>query len=469
MLPPLRVLLADFAAGRTRPTELLERCHRTIERLDPAINALPTRRPLADCIAEALRIEAAIEAGEPVGPLAGLPYVAKDLFDTAGLRTTLGSPIFADRVPSADAPGVARLRAAGAVLIAKSNTPEFAAGSQTFNPIFGATRNPYDLAHTVGGSSGGAAAALATGMTVVADGSDLAASLRNPASFCGVVGLRPSTRLDPTLVDGPNAFDLLSTIGPMGRSVDDCRWVYRALFHPAPAQPLDRWVAAAAAQPAPRPVNRLRLAYSADLGGVPLAAPVRAAFEASLERLRQAGATLIEACPDFSGADEAFMSLRGLYFVEWLGELFETERDRMKETVVWNIEMGLGLDAARIARAQRLRSAVMRRMAAFLADADAFLLPTSQVLPFGLDTPYPTAINGVPLTHYVDWLKTCYWISASGHPALSLPCGLAQEEDGPLLPVGLQLVGRWGGEEALFEVAESVEAVLGPVPAPSLP
>jgi amidase len=467
--PSVRTLLAEFAQHRRSPTDVLVACHGAIDRLDPSLNALPTRRDRDACLREAEAAGRAIRAGEPVGLLAGLPYVAKDIFDTAGLRTTLGSPIFADRVPTADAPGVRRLREAGALLIAKSNTPEFAAGSQTFNTVFGATRNPWDPGRTVGGSSGGAAAALATGMAVVADGSDLAASLRNPASFCGVVGIRPSTRLDPSLADGPNGFDTLSTIGPLGRTVDDCRLVHSALFDRPAHRPIGGWIEWLEQRP-PLPAARgLKLAWSADLGGVPLAAPVRAAFMRAIDALRDAGVALTEAHPDFEGADEAFLTLRGLYFVEWLGELYATERRRMKDTVVWNIEQGLALDAARIARAQRLRSTVFRRVASFMERYDAFLLPTVQVLPFPLDMPFPTAIDGVPLANYIDWLKTCYWISTSGHPGLSVPCGRVRDGDSAPLPVGLQLVGRWGADAALFDVAEVVETVLEPLNAGSAP
>ena len=412
---------------------------------------------------DAERAAAALRAGDPVGPLVGLPWVSKDVFDTAGLRTTLGSPIFADRVPRADAPVVKRLREAGALLVAKSNTPEFAAGSQTFNAVFGATRNPHDPTRTCGGSSGGSAVALATGMAVVADGSDLASSLRNPASFCGVVGMRPSTRLDPSLADGPNAFDTLSMIGPMGACVDDCRRVHEAMFERPAPRPIAAWIERDAGRRPPKPAGALRLAWSADLGGLPVQAPVRAAFLRAIDALRDAGVALVEAHPDFDGADEAFMTLRGLYFVEWLGELLESERARMKDTVVWNIEQGLALDARRIAGAQRLRSTVFRRTASFMAGFDAFLLPTAQVLPFALDVPHPTAIDGVPLATYVDWLKTCYWISASGHPALSLPCGRARDGDGPPLPVGLQAVGRWNEDGALFDVAQTLESVLEPL------
>ena len=463
MPAPIRRLLDGFAQHSLAPLDVLADCQRAIDRHDLTLNALPTRRDREDCIREADITGRAIHAGEPVGLLAGLPYVAKDIFDTAGLRTTLGSPIFAERVPETDAPGVRRLRDAGALLIGKSNTPEFAAGSQTFNTVLGATRNPHDPTRTCGGSSGGAAVALATGMAVVADGSDLAASLRNPASFCGVVGIRPSTRLDPTLADGPNGFDTLSMTGPLGRTVDDCRLVHAAMFERPAPRPIGAWIDWLAQRPAAPRTSALRLAWSADVGGVPLAAPVRAAFMRSIDALRDAGVQLTEAHPDFDGADESFMTLRGLYFVEWLGELYETERARMKDTVVWNIEQGLALDARRIARAHRLRSTVFRRVAGFMARFDAFLLPTTQVLPFPLDVPYPTTIDGIPLANYIDWLKTCYWISASGHPGVSLPCGLARDGDSAPLPVGLQLVGRWGADAALFDVAEAVETVLAPL------
>jgi amidase len=200
---------------------------------------------------------------------------------------------------------------------------------------------------------------------------------------------------------------------------------------------------------------------------MPVAGAVRATFERAIDALHAAGLQLIEAHPDFDGADEAFMTLRGLYFVEWLGELYTRERARMKDTVVWNIEQGLALTPAAIGRAQRLRSAVFRRTAAFLRDVDAFVLPTAQVLPFALDVPYPTEVDGVPLATYIDWLKSCYWISASGHPALSLPCGRARDGAGPPLPVGMQVVGRWGRDDALFDLAEVIERVLAPIVSPA--
>lgn len=455
--------LRAFADGHATPHDAWNACLRAIEARNGELNAIPTRRDAATVHAELDAQTQALRENRPIGVLAGLPYVAKDIFETAGLRTTFGSPIFADHVPTRDAPIVGRLRAAGAVLVGKSNTPEFAAGSQTFNPVLGATRNPHDPSRTAGGSSGGAACALATGMALVADGSDLAASLRNPASFCGVVGLRPSAYLDPTLQPDANAFGTLNVVGPLGRSVTDAEIAYRALFEQPVARPMDQWVRwlddlLGAARPATAP---LRLAYSADLGGVPVEGAVRDAFGAAIERLRAAGIELVEAHPDFDGADESFLALRALYFVENFAELHARESARMKDAVRWNIEQGLSLSAADVARAHRLRTAVFGRVAAFMVGCDAWLTPTSQVLPFPLDQATPTHVDDVPLANYVDWLKSCYWITVAGHPALSIPCGFAAPADGTsALPVGLQVMGRWRGEAALFGVGRVIERVL---------
>jgi amidase len=388
---------------------------------------------------------------------------------TAGLRTTFGSPIYADPVPQTNDPVVQRILDAGAILIAKSNTPEFAAGSQTFNPVLGKTVNPHDPRRTVGGSSGGGAAALACGMAVVADGSDLAASLRNPASFCGVAGMRPSSIADPAMQVSANGFSSLSTIGAMAPRVADLRWVNRAIHAPAPPRPLSQWLdlieREAAARMRPRP---LRLAWTIDAGGeMPVSAPVRRAMERVLDRLREASGEaaieLVQACPDFSGADECFQVLRGEYFVENWGELYRRERGRMKDTVVWNIEQGLALDAATIAAASVTRTAVYARVANFMRDFDAWLLPTAQVLPFSHDLPYLTEIDGKPLKTYIDWLKSCSWVTVSGHPGVSIPAGFETDPADPEqlpLPVGLQLVGRFGADEALLDVAERVETLL---------
>jgi amidase len=322
--------LRAFARGEAAPHDAWDACRRAIEARDGELNAIPTRRDAAAVAADLDARARAMRDGDPVGPLSGLPWVAKDVFETAGLRTTFGSPIFADHVPARDAPIVARLRAAGAVLVGKSNTPEFAAGSQTFNPVLGATRNPHDPTRTVGGSSGGAACALATGMALVADGSDLAASLRNPASFCGVAGLRPSAYLDPALSSDANPFGTLNTVGPLGRTVTDLEVAFRSIFERPAPRPIVAWAAWLDALRARDPAGAggsaeagggvarrpLRLAWSTDLGGLAVERPVREAFARAIEALGACGIELVEAHPDFAGADECFMALRAQYFVE---------------------------------------------------------------------------------------------------------------------------------------------------------
>lgn len=484
----IRNLILAYAEGLSNPASTLARCFEAIDRHNPEINALPTLLPRAALEERAAWLGDAIRAGEPVGALAGMPYAAKDTHRTAGIRTTRGSPIFANDVPDENDPIVQHLLDADALLIGKSNTPEFAAGSQAFNTVLGTTRNPWDPTRTVGGSSGGGAAALASGMVMVADGSDLAASLRNPASFCGVAGLRPTSKSQPAMRMHANAFSTLSMVGPMAQCVDDLRLINRAVFARQPRHPIAHWAAALRAESAakargsrvlagttravggaPRTPSSLKIAWSVDCGGaMPVAAPVRETMMQAIEQLRAAGVQLVETAPDFAGADECFQTLRGLYFVEMLGELYKTDKARMKDTVVWNIEFGLGLGCERIAQATLARSRIHQRVARFMSQFDAWLLPTAQVLPFSIDIAYPTEINGRKLDTYIDWLRSCYWISTAGHPAVSLNCGFASD-GGRSLPVGLQLMGRWDEDEALFDVAETVETIVAPLLAATRP
>ncbi|MCM5570200.1 amidase family protein [Burkholderiaceae bacterium FT117] len=471
-LPPVADLLRDFHSGARTPESLARECFAAIDRLDADINALPTRVDRDTVLAAAERAGKAIRAGDAVGALAGLPYAAKDMHRTAGIRTTFGSPIFADHVPDRNDAVVQRVLDAGAILIAKSNTPEFAAGGQTFNPVFGRTANPHDTTRTSGGSSGGGAAAVATGMTVVADGSDLGASLRNPAAFCGVVGLRPSSVSNPALLPDANGFNTMNTVGTMAPRVADLRWNNRAIHAPMAARPIAAWLDAieqeAAARRHAAGQRPLRLAFTIDAGGaMPVAAPVRRALERAIERLREharAGRVeLVEAFPDMSDADDCFQVLRAQYFVENLGELYRSDRARMKDTVAWNVEQGLALTPERLAAAAATRSRIFARIAAFLGGFDAWLLPTVQVLPFSHEIPFPTEIDGVPLATYIDWVKSCYWITVSGHPGLSIPAGFEADPADPAktpLPVGLQLVGHYGRDEALLDVGERIEALL---------
>jgi amidase len=443
---------------------------KTIAAQNNRFNAICTNVEAALLEINLAEIAQRISEGKPVGMLAAMPYVAKDTHATLGLRTTRGSPIFADWIPTYNDAIVQRYIAADALLIGKSNTPEFAAGSQTFNTIFGATTNPYDVTMTAGGSSGGAAVALATGMTVLACGSDLAASLRNPAAFCGVVGFRASARAEVSLRSSPNHFDTLSIAGPMATSVDDVRLSYRAIFGSEAEKahrPIADWLSLWEREERARQENSrpLRIGYTLNGGGqFPVQKEVAEQLEVGLQRLRDAGHDLIEMCPDFSGIDACFQTLRALYFVECFGELYKEHKAQMKDTVVWNIEQGLKLTATDIAQANAARSRLSATLQDSLQGVDAWVLPTSQVLPFSIDDPYPTSINGQALVTYVDWLKSCYWITVTGNPAISLPCGLALAPGSSKpLPVGIQIVGKWMQDEALLDIAERIETDLTPL------
>jgi amidase len=411
-----------------------------------AIVTLVPERALADAAA-------ADRARTPRSPLHGLPIAIKDLVDTAGIRTTYGSPLYADHVPDADAWLVRRLRDAGAIVLGKTNTPEFGAGSQTFNPVFGVTRNPYDLSRTAGGSSGGAAAAVAAGMLPFADGGDLGGSLRNPASFCNVVGLRPTAGRVPD-PEQDDLWEPLSVKGPIARTVADAALLLGALAEPL-SVPL-----ALGAWPRPDPVGHVggkRIAWSRDLGGLPVDPAVTTALEQVRPVFAELGCEVVEAEPELGAADEAFHVLRALGFLRDYGEEVRSHRDAVKETMVWNIEQGLALDPERIAHAQSTRSKLFRRMAAFLERYDALALPASLVPPFPAEQEWVDEIAGVRLDTYIDWMRACTRISITAHPAISIP--FAFTADG--LPVGLQLVGRYGDERGLLELAAGIETAVG--------
>jgi len=426
-------------------TAFLERIGAVNGRVNAIVTLLP-ERALADAAA-------ADRVRTPRGPLHGLPIAIKDLVDTAGMRTTYGSPLYADHVPDVDAWVVRRLRDAGAIVVGKTNTPEFGAGSQTFNPVFGVTRNPYDLSRTAGGSSGGAAAAVAAGMLPFADGSDLGGSLRNPASFCNVVGLRPTPGRVP-VPEREDLWDPLSVVGPIARSVADAALLLGAL-----AEPLSVPLALGAWTP-PDPEADLRgkrIAWSRDLGGLPVDPAVADALEQARPVFAELGCDVVDAEPELAEADEVFHVLRALAFLRQHGDDVRVHRDAVKETVVWNVEEGLALDPDRIVRAQSIRSELFRRTAAFLERYDALALPASLVPPFPAEQEWVDEIAGVRLETYLDWMRACTRISVTAHPAVSVP--FAFTADG--LPVGLQLVGRYGDERGLLELAAGVEAAAG--------
>ncbi|MGH9140912.1 MAG: amidase [Vicinamibacterales bacterium] len=451
-------LSAIELARRLRARELSARdvvgAHLTqIERVNPGLNAIVTI--VADqALAYAREADEALAHGRHVGPLHGLPIAHKDLQLTNGIRTTFGSPIFKNLVPSEDSLIVERLRRAGAICLGKTNTPEFGAGSQTFNPVFGATLNPYDRGKTCGGSSGGAAVALAAHMLPIADGSDMGGSLRNPASFCGVVGMRPSPGRVPSWPT-TTAWSTLSVDGPMARTVADVALLLSAMAGPDARSPI------AIAEPGSlfsqsleRDVKGTRIAWWKNLGGVPVDSQVREIVNAQQRVFESLGCSVDEAEPDFTDCDAVFKAVRALAFLTGVAPRVAGHRDQVKETILWEIDRGERLTATEIAWAEMKRTEIYHLMRRFMDRYDFFVLPSTQVPPFDVDQPYVTEIDGTAMETYIDWMKSCYYISILGNPAISVPCGFTRAG----LPVGLQIVGRHRDDWGLLQMAYAFEA-----------
>ncbi|MFI7124266.1 amidase [Nonomuraea sp. NPDC050153] len=415
-----------------------------VEQVNPRVNAIVT------LVAErALDAAKAADAREPAGPLHGLPVAHKDLVDTAGIRTTYGSPLFADNVPAQDDVIVQRLRAAGAITVGKTNTPEFGTGSHTVNEVFGATRNPYDLSRSAGGSSGGAAAALATGMVPLADGSDMGGSLRNPASFCNVVGLRPTPGRVPYLSD-TNAWYTLSVQGPMARTVEDVTLMFGAIAGFDRRSPYS--IKEVFAPEPEEGVRGLRVAWSPDLGGLPVdprTAEVTAAAPPVFESL---GARVEQVELDLSEAEDAFRTYRAWNYALSFGDL-----TGLGPNTAWNVERGRQVTGADLARAERARSRLYQRMAAFFDTYDVLIAPVSQVPPFPVEQPHVSEVNGEPMPDYLAWMRSAYWISVLHAPAASVPAGFTAEG----LPVGVQIVGRPFEDARVLRVARAFEQATG--------
>ncbi len=432
--------------------EVMETHLAQIERVNPQVNAIVTLLP-EQAMGGALAADEALARGEKTGLLHGLPIAFKDLVETAGIRTTYGSPIYADYVPERDTLMVERVKQAGAIPIGKTNTPEFGAGSQTFNPLFGATCNPYDVTRTCGGSSGGAAVALACGMLPVADGSDLGGSLRNPANFCNVVGFRPSIGRVPKYPTNM-AWSSLSVLGPMARTVGDVALLLAAMAGPDPHEPIAiREPGSRFLVPLERDFRGVKIAWSEDLGLLPVDAGVTAVINSHRATFASLGCLVEEDEPDFQGADEIFKVWRAWSFAASYGTLLATHRDQMKETVIWNIEVGLRLSAAQLAEAESKRVALYHRVREFMNEVEYLVMPVSQVRPFPLTQEYITEINGTPMETYIDWMKSCYFITVTGLPAISVPCGFT--EDG--LSVGLQIIGRHQNDFGVLQLAHAFE------------
>jgi len=427
-----------------------------IDGVNPKVNAIVTLVPemAADAAAKADEMQARKEI---LGRLHGLPVAHKDLLETRGIRTTFGSPLYKDYIPAEDDLVVDRIRRAGAITIGKTNTPEFGAGSQTFNTVFGATRNPYDLAKTCGGSSGGAAVALACGLAPVATGSDMGGSLRNPAAFCNVVGFRPSIGRVPD-PKASLAWSTLSTYGCLGRSVADLAFVLSALAGPDPRAPLSiNEPGAYFARPLDRGFKGVRVAWFRDLGGVPFDPRVRTVVDAHRLTFQSLGCIVEEAEPDFAAAETAFRVLRAWNSANTYGQRLQEHPDAFKDTLKGEIEQGLRLTGMDVAHAETAHGELWRRFQAFLEQYEYFILPTTQLPPFDVTTPYPTEIGSVKFDSYIDWMKSCWYISATGNPAASVPAGFTPEG----LPVGLQIVGRDKEDFSVLQMAHAFEQATG--------
>ena len=445
-----------LTAGEVTPVEMVEAALARHAEVDGAINAIPTL-----CRERALEHARHIMEETPAddgGPwLAGLPIAIKDLVDVAGVRTTRGSRIYEHHVPERSDVLVEILESRGAVVIGKSNTPELGAGSHTFNEVFGVTRNPWDTSRSAGGSSGGAAAALAAGEVWLANGSDFGGSLRNPASFCSVVGLRPSPG---RVARGPrtHTFGMFSVEGPMARTVADVALMFDVQVGHHPADPVSM---AAPETPFRHALEGagppLRVGFSRDLGIGPVAREVADVCAAAAARIEGTGTVVEEACPDLSDAIEMFHVLRAAQFVTNYGPLVAAHRDLLKPEIVWNVEEGLALGAEDVGRAERARAALYERVRLWFEDYDLLLCPAAIVPPFPAEERYVEEVGGHRFDNYLDWMATCFAITLTACPAISIPAGFTAGG----LPVGLQVVGRPRGEAALLAASHLFEQALG--------
>jgi amidase len=436
------------------PLDLLDQLEKRIGDVDGKVNALPT---LCFDRARAHAKELMAKPRDERGELAGIPVAIKDLTDVEGVLSTHGSPVYKDHTPTASDHMAERVENSGGVIYAKSNTPEFGAGANTFNEVFGATVNPYDTRMSAAGSSGGSAVALATGMAWLAHGSDMGGSLRNPASFCGIVGLRPSPGRVPC---GPsdNPYDNLGMEGPMTRNIDDMALLLDAMSHWDYREPQSLEKPAVSFRDQVKNRKKpLRVAYSADLGITPVDPEVAEICKKAAEKFQEMGVEVVEANPDFTEAHESFQTLRAISFCTGIGGLLETDRDKLKPEVIWNLEKGFRMEAGDVIKAFKQRGKLVDRANAFMQDYDLLLTPATIVSPYPVEQRYVTSCNGQEFETYIDWLAIAYAITLVSLPALSLPCGFTSTG----LPVGLQMVGKPRGEGGLLAGAKFLEEALG--------
>lgn len=452
-------LTGAIRAKQLSAREALDAQLEQISAVNPQINAVVTLDPEgAHALATAADQRTAAAAGDSLPPLHGLPMTHKDTHNTRGMRTTQGSVLFRDSVPDADDLIIARLKAAGAVTTGKSNVPEFAAGSHTFNEVFGTTTNPYAPDLSAGGSSGGAAAALGARIQAISDGSDMGGSLRIPASFCNVVGFRPTAGVVPTW-PSRDLWSWLARSGPMARDVADIALMLTAVAGPGPGPAvLPSLSPETFAQPLERDLTGMRIGWTPDFGlGIPVEKEVLRVLEAQLGVFEELGARVEQATPDLQDADLVFRNVRALEFVQTLGDLVRDHPESIKPEIRWNVEQGQQLTGQDIAATAAARTRLALKVHEFFGGYDVLLAPAAQVLPFDARQRYPETINGQALPTYLDWMRSACVISATGLPALSMPAGFSAEG----LPVGLQMVMNHGQDFQLLQVARAFEQATG--------
>ncbi len=448
-------------ARELSPVEVVEACLGRVERHNGVINAVVTVS--ARAIEDARDLEAKLERGREPGLLCGLPVGIKDVTPVAGMRTTYGSPLYADHIPDEDALVVRRLRNADALILGKTNCPEFAAGGNTFNEVFGRTRNPWNPSRSAGGSTGGGAAALASGMIALAEGTDLGGSLRVPASFCGVVGLRPSPGLVPTYPTD-YLWDNLEVTGPMARSAEDVALMLQAIAGPSPLSPVHQQVAHRDFVRAVErgPAEGLRIAYAPDLAGIGVEADIEETCRRTAEELVREGARVDVVELDLAYALDAFLALRGLWMVTHQYPRLD-KMDQFGSNVAGNVRSGLSVTTRELGAAEQVRGRLWRFFHEFFETYDHLLTPCTAVSPFPVEQNYPATVAGKPMPTYVDWIAPTFILSLTGLPVGSVPCGIDRNR----LPVGLQIVGRPFGEGTVLALARRVQQIR-PVGGPSL-
>ena len=424
--------------------EVMQAHLKQISAVNGKVNALVTLVAEDQLMARAAAADEALAHGQRLGPLHGLPVAVKDLHETAGIRTTYGSPLHKNNVPDFDCRVVQREKEAGAIVLGKTNVPEFGLGSQTFNPVFGATHNPYDTTKTCGGSTGGGAVAVACGMAPLADGSDMGGSLRNPPNFCNVVGIRPSPGRVSNVPTQLGWFTL-AVPGPVARNVTDCAYFLSVLAGYDQHSPISIEVPGSQfAQPlGTRDFRGVRVAMFKDMG-LPWEPEVKSAVLAQRKVFESLGCIVEDAEPDFSDANEAFLAWRHWSVELGFGDLLATHGDQLNAYVHWHVEEGRKLTGPYLSRIEARRTALYQRLCDFRGEYDFFILPVNQVLPFDVNTHFPQEIAGVKMENYLAWMKSAYYISTAGNPAMSVPCAFSSNG----LPIGMQIVGRhhddWG-------------------------